>query len=154
MNKKAFLLIVAMSASLLLTACSSNSNHSSVDTTAAPAISEQQEHEQALNDFVRCKSNLKNIATACEMYATDNGDHYPLNIADLTYGYKQQPYLKEIPTCPTCNSSYSYEVHSNPNVYTLQCNGDHRKLGIEENYPKFTCTMGIIENKNSEPSEF
>lgn len=154
MNKKTFLLIVAMSASLLLTACSSNSNHSSVDTTAAPVISEQQEHEQALNDLERCKSNLKNIATACEMYATDNGDHYPLNIVDLTYSYGQQPYLKKIPTCPTCNSPYSYEVHSNPNVYTLQCNGDHRKLDIEESYPQFTCTMGFIRDKNSDPSEF
>lgn len=30
-----------------------------------------------------CKSNCKNIATALEMYAGDNGGHYPLRLQEL-----------------------------------------------------------------------
>lgn len=108
------------------------------------AVQAEQKHA---NDFAKCESNLKNLGTACEMYATDNGGRYPFTLTKLTDGYYgMQPYMKSIPTCPTCDSSYSYESNQNPDVYTLQCNGDHRKLGIEEGYPKFTATIGLVRS--------
>lgn len=115
-------------------------------------LSTVQAEQKSANDLAKCESNLKNLGTACEMYATDNGNLYPSNLTRLTYGYNgQQPYMKSIPTCPTCYSSYSYEYNRNPDVYTLQCNGDHRKLGIEEGYPKFTATIGLVRSADEMP---
>ena len=42
-----------------------------------------------------CKSNLKNIGTACAMYAADNKGQFPRSLWLLTPNY-----LKSIPTCP------------------------------------------------------
>lgn len=115
-------------------------------------LSAVQAEQKSANDFAKCESNLKNLGTACEMYATDNGGRYPFTLTKLTYGYYgMQPYMKSIPTCPTCDSSYSYESNQNPDVYTLQCNGDHRKLGIEEGYPKFTATIGLVRSADEMP---
>lgn len=54
-----------------------------------------------------CKSNLKNIGTALEMYSTDWGGKYPATLEVLSPNY-----LKIIPECPragkdTYSSSYS-----------------------------------------------
>jgi competence protein ComGC len=54
-----------------------------------------------------CKSNLKNIGTALEMYSTDWGARYPPSVALLTPNY-----LKTMPICPdasedTYSRSYS-----------------------------------------------
>ncbi len=42
-----------------------------------------------------CKSNLKNIGTALEMYSSDHGGEYPPSLATLS-----PEYLKRIPECP------------------------------------------------------
>ena len=50
-----------------------------------------------------CKSNLKNIGTALEMYSTDYGGHYPSSTASLVPNY-----LKTFPHCPTAGrNTYS-----------------------------------------------
>ncbi len=59
-----------------------------------------------------CKSNLKNIATALEMFSVDEKGAYPATLAGLTPNY-----LKIIPNCPSANFdsySQSYESHVRP----------------------------------------
>ncbi|GMU56623.1 MAG: hypothetical protein AMXMBFR33_57690 [Candidatus Xenobia bacterium] len=59
-----------------------------------------------------CKSNLKNIATALEMFSTDNKGAYPPQLAGLTPNY-----LKMIPNCPVAGFdtySSSFESHHTP----------------------------------------
>lgn len=59
-----------------------------------------------------CKSNLKNIATALEMFSTDNKGAYPPQLAGLTPNY-----LKMIPNCPSANFdtySSSFQSHVTP----------------------------------------
>jgi type II secretion system protein G len=76
-----------------------------------------------------CEANLKEIATALELYQTDN-DRYPtsgtVNQADTDLA----PYLKQIPVDPAAGPSayYSYTVTS-PGTsnasYTIVCPGTH-----------------------------
>lgn len=59
-----------------------------------------------------CKSNLKNMATALEMYSTDNKGAYPPQLAGLTPNY-----LKMIPNCPSAGFdtySSSFQSHVTP----------------------------------------
>ena len=54
-----------------------------------------------------CKSNLKNLGTACEMYFTDH-DEYPKSASLLTPNY-----LQTIPECPEAQTdtySQSYDI--------------------------------------------
>lgn len=117
---------------------------------------------RAQGQVTSCKSNLKNIGTACEMYATDHGGRYPeTNQLEkcLTGESEQkgmQPYMKQIPKCPSegTKNPYisSYSARSNPDVYTVYCLGpNHLAAGCDEDYPKFTATQGLIENKAADP---
>lgn len=95
-----------------------------------------------------CKSNLKNIGTACEMYSTDNSGRYPTALSALTSG-AMGGYLKTIPTCPAAGADTytdSYSVGSNPDVFTVYCNGtNHAAVDVEANLPKYDSVQGLIE---------
>jgi hypothetical protein len=74
-----------------------------------------------------CKSNLKNIGTACEMYGTDWKGLYPKEMSLLTPNY-----LKTIPSCPHAGRdtySASYEVKYG-RVDSIDC-GKHRNVDSE-----------------------
>ena len=49
------------------------------------------------NNLTACKSNCKNIATALEMYASDNKGQYPKSLDGLF----PKSYLRRIPSCPS-----------------------------------------------------
>lgn len=69
----------------------------------------------------RCKSNLKNIGTALEMYSTDFSGHYPAELGALV-----PRYLDELPACPRAGRfTYSYTVAILPDAYTMTCTGGH-----------------------------
>lgn len=87
-------------------------------------------------NWTYCKSNLKNLATALEMYSTDNGGRYPLGLEALPGGN----YLKLIPSCPT-QAVYSYEVTASPDRFTLNCKGSHPQAG----YPQYSSDQGLLE---------
>ncbi len=112
---------------------------------------------RAQGQVTSCKSNLKNIGTACEMYATDNAGRYPEKLDILTKEANgQQPYMKAIPKCPSQGTSTpyttSYKSATNPDVYTVYCSGtNHSAAGCDADYPKFTATQGLIENKAADP---
>lgn len=90
-----------------------------------------------------CKSNLKNISTAVEMYASDNQDVYPQNLDVLP-----QKYLQRIPTCPACGvDSYSSSYQAQGKEFTLFCQGDNhaKALGSEgtRNRPAYSGSLGL-----------
>ena len=91
-----------------------------------------------------CKSNIKNCATALEMYATDNQGHFPKRLSQLTPNY-----LKVLPQCPAAQSdtySPSYRVSEKPDAYTLCCSGQHHVAeGISSaNYPQYSSYSGLL----------
>ena len=57
---------------------------------------------RAQGQVTACKSNLKNIATALEMYSTDYGGRFPTAIA--SGGALTPNYLRTLPTCPAAGS--------------------------------------------------
>ncbi|MGE0491096.1 MAG: hypothetical protein AB7S38_17950 [Vulcanimicrobiota bacterium] len=100
---------------------------------------------RAQGRLMACKSNLKGIGTALEMYSTDWCGRYPTNINLVTPNY-----LKTLPTCPGARSdsySASYQSTSRPDVYTLYCQGmNHCEAGfIEPNYPRYQAISGVLE---------
>ena len=99
---------------------------------------------RAQGQVTACKSNLKNIGTACEMYSTDNSGRYETNITQLTPNY-----LKIIPTCAsigTATYTGGFSSASNPDAYTVVCNGtNHAGVNDSANYPQYTSTQGLLE---------
>jgi hypothetical protein len=96
-----------------------------------------------------CKSNLKNIATACEMYSTDNAGRYPTDIKQLA-----PEYLKTVPTCPSSSSAYSFESTKIPDLYTITCQGDPHQLG--KGLPSYNAIQGLITGSSdvaAQPAE-
>lgn len=96
-----------------------------------------------------CKSNLKNIGTAYEMYSTDWSGQYPSTIDKLTPNY-----LKTIPECPSAGSiTYSAMVgqaaNNNPgfkDYYYVECHGaNHTAVSVKANYPAYDGITGLIE---------
>lgn len=99
---------------------------------------------------IRCKSNLYNIATALEMYASDNGGGYPRSLRELG-----GPYLTELPTCPVTGSDYSetYRMTSHPDEFSFGCLGLHHgepelsnrfEMGdYSQGYPWYTAPKGF-----------
>ena len=90
-----------------------------------------------------CKSNLKNLGTAMEMYSTDNGGRFPTSIFALTPNY-----LKVIPTCPSTGTrTYAdgFTSTSDPDSYVVVCAGtNHSAVNQGACYPQYTSTQGLI----------
>lgn len=97
-----------------------------------------------------CKSNLKNLGTAMEMYSTDYSGKYPTSMSQLTPNY-----LKTIPECPAAgNVSYTLETGKKAplntkayeDYYYIQCKGEHHAdVSVPANYPKYNGIVGLIE---------
>lgn len=97
--------------------------------------------KQAKEDLETCSNNLKQIGTACELYATDHKEHYPKNLDDL-----KPKYIAKIPTCPVHDTGYIYSSTREPNnAYEVYCPGsNHIDLGLENDHPIFNSTQGLI----------
>lgn len=86
-----------------------------------------------------CEGNLKNSATALEMYATDYNGNYPLQASGTfnNLGTLVTPiYLKSFPLCPavasnTTNATYSYATYGVPPAYDLyHAAANHSSIGV------------------------
>jgi hypothetical protein len=87
------------------------------------------------------KSNLKNLATALEMYSTDNAGHYPASLSQVTPNY-----LKFIPQCPAAGKvTYRYARAEHPEAYTVWCGGCWLHYsGIDApDYPQYRSSEGL-----------
>ena len=107
----------------------------------------------SVTELINCKSNLKNIATALEMWSTDHEGAYPKTLAELT-----PEYLKYIPTCPAAGKdSYSdryaaFQAQADKTVngekldYFFGCAGHHHaNLDIPAEYPDYNSVRGLSE---------
>jgi prepilin-type N-terminal cleavage/methylation domain-containing protein len=105
---------------------------------------------RAQGQLTACKSNLKNIGTALEMYSTDWSGKYPTGTTVLTPNY-----LKTIPECPaaatnTYTSTFGSSATFNPDSYTdyyfVECTGaNHLPVSVTANYPAYNGIQGLIE---------
>ncbi len=106
---------------------------------------------RASGQFAACESNLKNIATALEMYATDNEGYYPPSLEYLTKGDKNGDVyignrVKAMPECPVSLTGYKYVFSSKPNNFTLCCGveNSHSAIGCPEGcWPQYTPGRGL-----------
>ncbi len=97
-----------------------------------------------------CKSNLKNIGTALEMYSTDHDGNYPGSLDEL---YPE--YLRREPICPkadhsTYRASYGRQVPGNDggyeDYYLVECTGEnHDDVDYPPDFPKYNGVIGLIE---------
>ena len=103
-----------------------------------------------------CKSNLKNIATAIEMYGTDFEDSLPPKMESLTPNY-----LRTIPQCPAYgddtsvpmwfisppgNRDYVYQLKGDE--FEVYCTGEkHRAAKVfSKDFPRlYSDSRGITE---------
>lgn len=109
---------------------------------------------RAQGQLTACKSNCKNVATALEMYASDNGGRYPATgqlAASLTAGN----YLKLIPTCPAAGAntySGTYAARTTPDAFSFNCAGNnHAKAytgfsSASANYPQYDAEQGLLDH--------
>ena len=100
-----------------------------------------------LGQVTACKSNCKNIATALEMYASDNKGRYPGHLDQLREGN----YLKTLPTCPSAGEmTYTnYQATTRPDQFSFACCGRHHSvaLGSEAvNLPAYSSEQGLIDH--------
>ncbi len=98
-----------------------------------------QEFQQARSQgqTTACKSNLKNYATALEMYACDYSGKYPLEMQALTPNY-----LRTLPTCPAAGTTtYAYQRTEQPDNFTVICQGNHHGMGPD--LPHYTAVQGL-----------
>lgn len=105
-------------------------------------------------NFEICKDNLKKIAQALKLYATDNGGLYPKRLDKISPNPK---YLEFIPTCPAVTKdTYSdgYEVAKDRKAFTVYCVGNnHGNIMIKENFPQYSSASGVlVEMEKKKPS--
>jgi hypothetical protein len=97
-----------------------------------------------------CKSNLKNIGTAAEMYSTDHDGEYPVSLDELV-----PKHLDKLPECPAAEKmSYEYSTGLNApyntmdfeQFYFVNCQGEnHTELRVGAGYPQYNGVDGLIE---------
>ncbi len=104
---------------------------------------------RARGQLTACKSNLKNLGTAMEMYSTDFSGMYPPTMDLLIPNY-----LKTIPECPAAGSvtyrlttgSVAYNNPGFQDYYFFECAGpNHTSVSVPVNYPQYDGITGLVE---------
>lgn len=105
----------------------------------------------ALDHARSCQENLKTLATAMEMYATDNNGRYPDDISKLL-----PTYLASEPICPsagrdTYTEGFQVGAEAPQNkegwqdYYYIACSGhNHAEANLDSNLPAVDCTLGVV----------
>ncbi|HTX60390.1 MAG TPA: prepilin-type N-terminal cleavage/methylation domain-containing protein [Verrucomicrobiae bacterium] len=91
-----------------------------------------------------CEANLKEIATALELYETDN-DHYPGSESVSPSATDLGPYLKQTPVDPAAGPGYYYsftvtDPDTSTATYTIVCPGSHDPGTLQNITPDTTLT--------------
>lgn len=95
---------------------------------------------RSAGQLTACKSNLKNIGTACEMYCTDYAGRYPESLALLT-----PQYLRQIPSCPVAGTdtySAGFQSAAAPDLFTVVCQGHNH--GGTGDWPQYSAMEGLL----------
>lgn len=96
----------------------------------------------AQNDLTACKSNMKQVGTALEMYSADFSGRYPLSLAPLT-----PVYLKTLPSRPAARQdtySAGFQLNDRQVIYTLVCAGGHHR-GVTDADPRYYSAFSVLE---------
>lgn len=114
----------------------------------------------AQGQLTACKSNLKNMAVALEMYASDFSGDYPSSLSRLVNNDPNFSYLKHVPTCPaaardTYSSTYKMsrskrDPKSGKSIgidsFSFHCSGhQHKAAGGPPNKPAYDSERGLID---------
>lgn len=109
---------------------------------------------RAQGQLTACKSNLKNIGTAMEMYSTDWSGHYPTS-SGTAMTLLTPNYLKVIPECPAAGSNTyqaafgttaGYNTANFQDYYFINCAGsNHEAVNVPPGYPQYDGIQGLIE---------
>lgn len=113
---------------------------------SVPMLTKNFGSARSQGQMVACKSNLKNIGTALEMYSTDWSGRYPETAAMLTPNY-----LKTIPDCPAAGKdtySETLKVTASPDTYSFHCAGHHHSM-LQADHPKYNSQEGLISGPES-----
>lgn len=117
---------------------------------SAPMLTSNFGTARARGQATACKSNLKNIGTALEMYSTDYSGRYPASAAMLTPNY-----LKTIPNCPAAGKdtySETLKVTASPDTYQFHCAGHHHSM-LQADHPKYNSQEGLVSGPESMTQE-
>jgi hypothetical protein len=71
-----------------------------------------------------CRSNVREISRALEMYSSDSAGRYPPNLDALV----RSGHIQAIPTCPAAgfdNYSSTYHASAKPDGFSFGCAGRH-----------------------------
>ena len=109
---------------------------------------------RAQGQLTACKSNLKNIGTAMEMYSTDWSGKYPSASTDMAL--LTPNYLKTIPECPAAGTNSYVAAYGSSalgngdnnyvDYYIVSCSaGFHAPVAVPGAYPKYNGISGLIE---------
>jgi hypothetical protein len=112
---------------------------------------------RASGRLTACKSNLKNIGTAIELYQTDQEGRIPSNLGELTPNY-----LMQIPVCPAYGDDTSvplwylsppddmnYEYRPGDSSFVVFCSGTKHKAARLDvaDYPRlYSDERGLVES--------
>jgi hypothetical protein len=116
-----------------------NARHGLGPAALLPRLHALEDKESGAKPVVRCMQNLKNMATALEMYAGDNNGRYPTSLKSL-----EQSYLRDLPRCLD-KDPYIYQAKTQPDGFELHCPGrNHVKDGSPANKPAYDSQKGLI----------
>jgi hypothetical protein len=114
-------------------------------------ISNVKGNDNVLSCYTACCCNIKNIATAMEVYRTD-WPNYPHSLNDLV-----PDYIRCIPQAPgivdgkKTNFDYSYKYDEKKDIARVYVKGDvYKDIDIPKNYPYFDTEEGYSFDKKSE----
>jgi len=89
-----------------------------------------------------CRSNLKNIGTALEIYGRDNGGQYPHSLPVIV-----PRYMSSIPTCPGAGrATYSIRVSAQCTDFTIICSGKNHTWYLAPDSPRYDPHNGVVDN--------
>lgn len=112
-----------------------------------------QKTTQRVKHLTGCKSNLKTIGTALEIYASDNDGEYPTSLSGISSEYIGGD--GSLPTCPaggtyvlyTGEKAPYYSKETKGQYFYLECHGKaHENQDRKENFPAYSAYSGLIEN--------
>jgi len=106
------------------------------------------QHSRDQAKLASCQENIKNMATAVEMYAMDNLQ-VPPTTTDGLPKLVSSGYIKAVPLEPVAGNVYTYEgpaPGSGVKNYTIMCGTPtdqfHGTVGVPPGYPYYTPEAG------------
>ncbi len=97
---------------------------------------------QANERFLSCRTNVKNINIAVEMFIQDHDGANPREMTELYPKYLVQPLI-----CPAAGSStYQLRAEHSKDNYVIQCSGHHHAdVGLGPNRPAYSKSEGLLD---------